>query len=31
MAANPYMEQQGDQNNNSRLVCIFLLKVKANE
>lgn len=31
MAANPYMEQQDDQNNNSRLVCIFPLKVKANE
>ena len=31
LAANPYMEQQGDQNNNSRLVCIFPLKVKANE
>ena len=31
LAANPYMEQQGDQNNKSRLVCIFPLKVKANE
>lgn len=29
LAAEPYMEQQGDQNHNPRHVCIFPLQVKS--